>query len=176
MTQNNRDAEIIASLVARAHENIRIHALSKDPNERGYLNCNFIYELNAMWYRVVTVAPTWPKKSRSVVVFEIVGGDQMYTLPVSKWVAAGFKAVLDQFDFHSFREHIHAKMTQSESLQLDLCALCRNLGLSDDRVPIDYLPALLDGTEELVGGSCREELLGFAVQCLSTRQQCDTQP
>jgi len=95
---------------------------------------------------------------------------------IDEWGNVDTRPAYDQFDFHSFREHIHAKMTQSESLQLDLCALCRNLGLSDDRVPIDYLPALLDGTEKLVGGSCREELLGFAVQCLSTRQQCDTQP
>lgn len=168
MTQSNRDAETIDLLIARAHENIRTHALSKDPNEGGYLNCDFTYELDAARYRVIMVVPSWPKKSRSVVVFEIVGSDQKYTLPISKWVTSGFKAVLDQFDFHSFRELIHAKMTPNENLQLDLCALCRDLGLSDDRVPIVHLPALLDGTEKLVGGR-REELLDLAVQCLETR-------
>ncbi len=170
MTQNNRDAETIALLIARAHENICTHALSKDPNEGGYLSRDFIYELDAMHYRVTDVRPTWPKTTRSVVVFESVEGNHRYILPVVKWVAAGFKAVLDQFDFHGFREHIHAEMDRSESLQFDLSTLRQSLGLDDELVPIDFLPVLLNGTEKLIGGR-REELLVFATNCLGTRRR-----
>jgi len=165
----DKDGELIQLLIARAHEVIRTHALSKDPDEGGYLPDDVTYEgTDGKRYNIHEVASTWPKTLRSHVVFSGEDNDQVFVLPIAKWVSANFKAIFDQFDFHFFRNLVHDEIDASEGLQLKFLTLRRGLGLSDEhRVPIEYAPAFIDGAVDLVGGH-REEMLALAVKCIGT--------
>lgn len=168
-----KDAETIELLINRFHELAHKYAMSTDEDEGGYLSTEHIYQSpSGSLFQVRKVVPLWPRSLRSQVIFESEEDGKTFVLPLSEWFFQGFRAVLDEFSVHSFRDEIAEQLSLEEDLHRVIILERRRLGINDaneNHVPLAVVPALIDRVASLVGGY-RETVVKIAAGCLRSKR------